>query len=212
MNWLSRFVSGSRPPLPDAVEARVTAWHQASTPDLAHPHFETRYVVVNTEATGLSLEKDKLLALSAIAIEGGVLSSRNAIYLPLDDDPAEALSQLLAFAGRSPWVVFNASFNRKLLERAFDGRFGFEPDPVWMDLQWLLPALFPEHHADLVRLGDWMEAFEIETFQRHHALGDGLAIAQLLMAALGRAHTTGAVSGRNLVEMERTRRWARRSV
>jgi len=212
MNWLSRFMSGARPGLPEGVEARVDRWQQLAPAELAHPHFETRYVVVNTEATGLNVEKDQLLAIAAIAVEGGVLSSRQAVYLPVDDDPAEALAGLLDFAGRSPWVVFNASFNRKLLERVFDARLGLEPDPVWMDLQWLLPALFPEHHTDLVRLGDWMEAFEIETFQRHHALGDGLAVAQLLMAALGRAHVTGAVTTRALIEMERSRRWARRSV
>ena len=34
-----------------------------------------------------------------------------------------------------------------------------------------------------VRLNNWIEAFGLETFQRHHALGDGLMIAQMLIAA-----------------------------
>lgn len=212
MNWLSRFVSGNRPEMPAGVEERISRWQQAPSPELGHPHFETRYVVVNTEATGLNLDKDRLLAVSAIAIEGGMLSAQRAIYLPIGEDPAEALSTLLEFAGRSPWVVFNASFNRTLLERSFEARFGLEPEVAWLDLQFLLPTLFSERLSEQVRLGDWMEAFDIETFQRHHALGDAYAIAQLLLAALGRAHATGAITPRALIDMERSQRWSRRAV
>ncbi len=212
MSWLSRFVPGSRPPLPDGAADSIARWKDAEQPDLIHPHFETRYVVVNTEATGLDLEKDRLLAVAAIAIEGGSLSPAKAIYQPLGDDPALAMAALLDFAGRSPWVVYNASFNRRLLERVFDARFDFVPDPPWLDLQWLLPTLFPEHLSEQVRLVEWMDAFGVETFQRHHALGDAYAIAQLLMASLGRAHAGGTLTPRGLIDIERSRRWSRRAV
>ncbi|MCB1909463.1 MAG: 3'-5' exonuclease [Rhodocyclaceae bacterium] len=212
MNWLSRFVSGARPELPAAAAEKIARWQQGERTDPALPHFESRYVVVNTEATGLDLEKDRLLAVAAIAIEGLSLKPANALYRPLDDDPAEALADLLDFAGHAPWVVFNASFNRKLLERVFEARCDFEPEATWMDLQWLMPGLYPELHTDQVRLADWMDAFGVETFQRHHALGDAYAIAQLLMAALGRAHATGAINARSLIEIERSRRWSRRAV
>ncbi|MCB1927266.1 MAG: 3'-5' exonuclease [Rhodocyclaceae bacterium] len=212
MNWLSRFVSGTRPELPAAAAAKIAQWQEGERGEQALPHFETRYVVVNTEATGLNLDKDRLLAVAAIAIEGRSLKPSNALYRPLDDDPAEGLADLLEFAGHAPWVVFNASFNRKLLERVFEARCDFEPDVTWMDLQWLMPALFPEFHTGQVRLVDWMESFGVETFQRHHALGDAYAIAQLLMAALGRAHDTGAINARSLIEIERSRRWNHRTV
>ena len=212
MNWLSRFVSGAHPELPAAAAEKIARWQEGERPDPALPHFETRYVVINTEATGLNLDKDRLLAVAAIAIEGRSLKPTNALYRTLEDDPAEALADLLEFAGHSPWVVFNASFNRKLLERVFEARCDFEPEATWMDLQWLLPALFPEHHTGQLRLADWMESFEVETFQRHHALGDAYAIAQLLMAVLGRAHASGAITARSLVEIERSRRWNQRAV
>ena len=84
-------------------------------------------------------------------------------------------------------MVFNASFNRSMLERAFQHHVGFTPSFVWIDLYLLLPSLFPEKLDRPARLADWMAAFGIETFQRHHALGDAWAIAQLFLAVQARA-------------------------
>ena len=207
MNWLSRLVGGNHGDLAPEVVARIKAWKDSPPADFTRPHFETRYVVVNTEATGLDLDKDRLLAVAAIAIDGGTLSPDNSVYAPLEEQPAEAMARLLEFAGQSPWVVFNAAFNRTLLEHAFDAHLGFEPEAQWIDLQWILPVLFQELESGQARLDTWMDAFGIETFQRHHALGDAYAIAQMLMASLGRGHSMGAITPRSLAEMERSRRW-----
>lgn len=205
MSWLSRLVHGGRS-VPTALAERVQRWQDVPAVDLARQHFESRYVVINTEATGLDLDRDRLLAIAAIAIDGGLLYPAKALYLPAGDALQQSLVELLEFAGRSPWVVFNAAFNRRLIERSFTECLALEPDPPWIDLQWLLPALFPEFPAGPSRLADWMERTGIETFQRHHALGDGYAVAQLLMAALGRGHAAGAVSPRGLMELERGQR------
>ena len=45
-----------------------------------------------------------------------------------------------------------------------------------------------------------MAAFEIETFQRHHALGDAWAIAQLFLAAQSRALSLAVTNPRALAE------------
>lgn len=212
MSWISRLVHGVPNDLAPQLLERLKAWQATPPADSGRAHFETRYVVVNTEATGLNLDTDRLLAVAAIAVDGGTLSSANCMYAPLGDNPAEALVSLLEFAGRSPWVVFNASFNRGLLEKNFDAVLGAELDPMWIDLQWILPVLFQELESGQARLGTWMEAFDIETFQRHHALGDAYAIAQLLMAALGRGRSLGAITPRSLAEIERSRRWNQRVV
>lgn len=189
MSWLSRLKTarGSAQPLSPQAEQTLQAWHALPEAAVDRPHFESRYVVVNTEATGLDLERDHLLAVGAIGVEGGLLHSSDAFYAPLEPAPADALAGLLGLTGKNPLVVFNASFNRKLLERAFQAQLGFTPSFVWLDLYLLLPSLFPEKHARPARLGDWMAAFGIETFQRHHALGDAWAIAQLFLAAQARA-------------------------
>jgi DNA polymerase-3 subunit epsilon len=51
-----------------------------------------------------------------------------------------------------------------------------------------------------------MKAFGIETFQRHHALGDAWVIAQLMLAAQSRALQAGTSSARSLADLERNRR------
>lgn len=212
MNWLSRLVGGNAAAdrLSPRLKAILEQWKDAPEPDLGRPHFETRYVVLNTEATGLDLDKDRLLALAALSIKAGVLSPDDATYNPIEADPAEALGSVLEFVGKSPVVVFNAGFNKTLIERAFDAHLGFTPEWHWIDLQWILPVLFSEKIAEQARLNNWIDAFGLETFHRHHALGDGLMIAQMLMAVLGRGSALGAVTARSLVDMERSRRAARR--
>ena len=54
-----------------------------------------------------------------------------------------------------------------------------------------------------------MESFGIDTFQRHHALGDAWAIAQLLLAAQAKASARGAHSPQALADIERSYRQQR---
>jgi len=212
MNWLTRLLSNRADtasldaPLRDAL----ARWQALPQPDLGKAHFETRYVVINTEATGLNLESDRLLAVGAIAIDGALLSPHDSYYARLEPDPATALTNLLTFSGAGPVVVFNAAFNRSLLERALTEHLGITPEWAWLDLQWLLPTLYDEHIDRPARLADWMKAFSIETFQRHHALGDAWAVAQLMLAAQSRALATGLNTPRSLAELERLRRQLRR--
>jgi len=83
--------------------------------------------------------------------------------------------------------VFNAELNRTLLERAFRRHLGISPEWLWLDLYWLLPALFGEVHAKPVRLSQWMDSLGLGTFQRYHALGDAWVLARLLLALQSRA-------------------------
>ena len=174
--------------------------------DVGRSHFETRYVVLNTEASGLDVERDHLLSVAAIALGSCALASEDSYYGELSPDPTTVLTNLLTFTGSGPVVVYNAGLNRALLERAFETQLGLKPDWLWLDLYWLLPALFAERFAWPTRLVDWMRTFEVETFQRHHALGDAYAIAQLMLAAEGRATRRGVNSARGLAELERSQR------
>ena len=49
MNWLSRFLPGSGPGLSPEQQASLDLAGKLPAPDLARSHYETRYVVVNTE-------------------------------------------------------------------------------------------------------------------------------------------------------------------
>lgn len=211
MSWLTRLLSNRTEtgPLDPALRDALAHWQARPPADTGLPHFETRYVVINTEASGLDVDNDRLLAVGAVAIDGGVLSPHESFYAKLEPDPATALTNLLTFSGAGPVVIYNAGFNRSMLERALDRHLDVEPDWPWIDLYWLLPALYGELIAGPARLADWMKTFGIETFQRHHALGDAWAIAQLMLAAQSRAVALGLNSPRSLAELERSRRHLR---
>lgn len=183
----------------------LDAWHQTAEASVDTLHNETRYVIVNTEASGLDLSKDRLLSVAAIAVEGGLINPRLAFCQALAPDPADALAKLLTFVGKSPIVVFNAAFNKRVLLNAYERVLDIEPEGRWLDLFWLLPGLFAERNQNAAKLSEWMATMKIETFQRHHALGDAYAIAQLFLAAQARARTLGHRTPRALIELEHTR-------
>ncbi|MFT3758506.1 PolC-type DNA polymerase III [Thauera sp.] len=207
-SWISRFLapSSTEEPLSDEGTLALQRWAEQAPADTGTAHFETRYVVVNTEASGLDVDRDRLIAVAALAVDGGLLAPRDSYYGTLAPNPASTLAELLGVAGKAPLVVFNAALNRSLLEHAFDKHLGIESDDLWIDLYFLLPALFPERIERPAKLAAWMESFGIETFQRHHALGDAWAIAQLFLAAQARAAEQGAHTPRALAEVERSQR------
>lgn len=202
MSWLSRIKAARGGPQALGAEALRTLerWQALAEPAHVQPFFETRYVVLTTEASGLDLDRDRLLAVGAIGVDGGLIHPADAYYAVLAPSPGDALAGLLGFAGRCPLVVFNATFNRSMLERGLSRHLGLAADFLWVDLYFLLPSLFPERRERPGRLAEWMAAFDIETFQRHHALGDAWAIAQLFLAAQSRALALGVASPRALAE------------
>ncbi|TVO65993.1 3'-5' exonuclease [Denitromonas ohlonensis] len=212
MTWLSRLIPGAHPPvqLAPEIRARLDAWRKLPETALTAQHTETRYVIVNTEASGLDLSKDRLLSVAAIAIEGGLIDPKLAFYQSLEPDPADALTGLLEFIGSSPIVVFNAGFNKRVILNAIERVLDVEPELHCIDLYWLLPALFAERGQSASKLTEWMNALRIETFQRHHALGDGYAIAQLFLATQARGRLLGHSTPQALIELEHARQRLKR--
>lgn len=213
MNWLTNLFSGDHPAanLSDTLRERLEQWRKLDEVSLDGTHRETRYCVVNTEATGMDLSKDRLLAVAGIGISGSLIAHNDAIELSLDS-PAEALVSMLEFIGKSPVIVFNADFNRSALMTAFETHLGFEPDLEWIDAYWLLPSLFNDKRDRPVRLADWMKSMGIETFQRHRALGDAFAIARLFLAAQSRATQRGLRTARSLDDLATSRKRLQRSI
>jgi len=213
MNWLTKMFSGDDPAanLPDALRARLELWRELDNTSLDAAHDETRYCIVNTEATGMDLSKDRLLAVAGIGVTNSLIAHHDALELSFET-PADALVALLEFVGKAPVVVFNAEFNRTALMNAFETHLGFEPDLVWIDAYWLLPSLFNDKHDRPVRLAEWMKSMGIETFQRHRALGDAYAIARLFLAAQSRASQRGHRTVRSIEDLALSRKRLQRSI
>jgi DNA polymerase-3 subunit epsilon len=125
----------------------------------------------------------------------------------LGRDPASGLVDFLGFAGKAPLVAFHADFDRILIERTAAATLRMKPDNAWLDLALLAPALFPDHGRAARTLDDWLHVFGIQNHDRHNALADALATAQLLLVVLAAAGRQGLATWAELARLQNDRRW-----
>ena len=85
MNWLAKLISGRNEAgaLDAVVRESIAQWKALPESDPNRPHFECRYTVVNTEATGLNVDQDKLLSVAAIAVNEGLIAPAESYYATL---------------------------------------------------------------------------------------------------------------------------------
>ena len=135
-NWLGRLLT-ARPgasPLTEASAHVLQRWVDLPPAATGTAHFETRYIVLNTEASGLDIDKDRLHAVAGVAVDGSVLNPHDSYYGALAPAPDATLAELLLFSGKHPLVVFNAAFNRSVIERALEEHLGVTVASLWIDL------------------------------------------------------------------------------
>lgn len=166
---------------------------------------DTRWVVVDCETSGLDVGVDRLLSIGAVALRGGRIDLAESYHVVLrqqaasdaanivihgiggasqraGEDPASALQGFAAFAGEDPLAAFHAPFDRAMLERDMKRVLGKRWRRRWLDLAQLMPVL--DRGRECRSLDDWLGAHAIVNAQRHDALGDAYATAQLLQVAL----------------------------
>lgn len=214
MSLLSRLF-GSRPALSPAHAQRLARWRALSGPDL-HASIETsRCVVVDVETSGLNPARDRLIAIGAVAVDGGQISLTDTFEVILQQatpsshanillhgiggtaqsagvEPAQALLEFLDFVGASPLIAFHVYFDETVIRKAVRQVLGVDFNRPWLDLAYLAPALHPELAERLRTLDDWAMQFEIGNFARHSALADAYATAQLLLVLLKGSDQFGA--------------------
>lgn len=233
MSWLEHLRTLFRPqaaPVLSPQQSRQLAqWQALPACDWQQDSRRCRYLIVDVEASGLNLKQDRLISIGAVALEHNVISARDAFEVVLRQDtvssrenilihgisgaeqregqePADALLQFLAYSQHTPLVAYHAFFDQAMIARAMQQQLGLRYAPRWLDLAWLLPALFPEIYGGIVGLDKWLDAFGIQNFQRHNAISDCLATAQLLQLTLQRAAERGIHSPQGLAATERMQR------
>jgi DNA polymerase-3 subunit epsilon len=229
MNWLRKLLHIG-PQLDPEAARRLDAWGQLPGLDLKAGFDATRYVVVDVETTGLDLNRDRLIAIGACAVEGGqvVLADSFEIVLRQDrisskdnilihgitgetqregEEPVQALLDFLDFLGKSPLVAFHVTFDQTMIRRALKEYLGLDFKHPWLDLAYVMPGLMPEYARRYRALDDWSGHFRIGNFARHSALADALATAQLLLCALPMAKTKRSDSYGSLQDLEKAQRW-----
>lgn len=240
MRW--PFLGARRAPLLSAEQGEaLAAWQRLPAADLKLAHEHSRYVVVDVETSGLDMKRDRLIAIGAVALVDGRIDPADSFAVVLRQDevsstanilihgigagaqsegmePATALLAFLAYLGKSPLVAYHAFFDQAMIDKALRAYLGSELRQTWIDLAWILPALFAgrdapghsEYHAP-VALDDWLRLFAIDNIMRHNAVADAYATAQLLLMAIAAGRQSGANSPAALVRIEKARRWMQQS-
>jgi DNA polymerase III subunit epsilon len=234
MNWLAALLRRGKPALGEQQRAALRSYRLLERPNLDAPAATQRAVVVDVEASGLDPRRDRLLSIGAIGVLGGLARYAETFEVVLRQarpsethnilvhgiggsaqlagrEAAEGLLDFLAFAGKAPLVAFHADFDRILVERAIAPALGIKPGNLWLDLALLAPALFPDQPSGARTLDDWLRRFGIGNDDRHNALADALATAQLLLVALAQAGKQGLTTWAQLAGLQEGQRWISRA-
>jgi DNA polymerase-3 subunit epsilon len=186
--------------------------------------------VVDVETSGLNAVSDALISVGALAIVDGAVDLADSFERVLRQDtpsadenievhgiggteqtegepPGEVLAAFLDFIGKDSLVAFHAPFDAEVLKRAIDRHLGLSFRRPWLDLADIAPLAWPNYASRLTALDDWLEAFAIPVPQRHRAIADCLATAELMLLVLGAAPGLGANSRGELMALSRQRRW-----
>lgn len=221
---------GSRHPLPPAQAQRLAYWRSLPSPDLRAPIETSRCVVVDVETSGLNPARDRLIAIGAVAVDGGQISLADTFEVILQQSapsshanilvhgiggtaqaagiaPAQALLDFLDFVGAAPLIAFHVYFDETAIRKAMRQVLDIDFKRPWLDLAYLAPALHPELAERLRTLDDWAAQFDIGNFARHSALADAYATAQLLLVLLKESDQSGAApSFADLVKQDNAQR------
>lgn len=219
-----------KPRLTEQQVARLAAWSALPAPD-GQGHFDhSRCVVVDVETTGLNLVTDSLISIGAVALEGRRIVLGDSFSVVLQQrqisrkenilvhgisgtvqrqgiDPVEALLAFLEYVGKSPLVAFHVQFDETMIRRALRQYLGLNFKHAWLDLAYVMPALYPTLAYRYRVLDDWIGYFNIRVEARHNALADALATAQLLQIAQTKSRTKDVADFAGLRDMERNQRW-----
>lgn len=190
-----------------------------------------RWIVVDTETSGLDPERDRLLAIGAVAVDDDGIRLDDSFEIVLQGGPSgipanivvhgighaaqaagmPARGALAAFRGwcaGAPRVGFHADFDRAVLRVAFAGAELPADDGQWLDLEPLAAVLLPDaQRRGGSSLDDWLAVFGIECTNRHSAASDALATAELLLRLRAIAARQGARGFEALVRAAHHQKW-----
>ena len=225
-----------KPRLSPQQAERLASWRALPEVERTAALDRTRFVVVDVETTGLNLMTDTLISIGAVAVMNGQIALGDSFSVVLQQRessrkenilihgisgsaqregvlPADALLAFLEFLGKSSLVAFHVAFDETMIRRAMRQYLGVSFKHPWLDLAYVLPALWPELTRSRRSLDDWASHFGIRIDDRHNAVADALATAELLLVAIAQArlaHATKNYDG--LRKLERAFHYSRASV
>jgi DNA polymerase-3 subunit epsilon len=225
-----------KPQLNPQQAERLASWRELPEIERTAAFDHTRFVVVDVETTGLNLLTDTLISIGAVAVVNGRIALDDSFSVVLQQressrkenilihgisgseqregvPPADALLAFLEYLGKSPLVAFHVAFDETMIRRAMRQYLGVSFKRPWLDLAYVLPALYPDLMRGHRALDDWASHFDIRIDDRHNAVADALATAELLLVAIAQAqlvHETRNYDG--LRKLERAFHYSRANV
>jgi len=173
---------------------------------------EMRFVVLDTETTGFSFYKDRILCIGALYIENNVIAVRNTFEVYVNQniynketakihgilknskkkllEEKEALLQFLDYLGDSVIIAHHAIFDIQMLNHALKRQGLPELKNEYIDTSHVYKKTLLKSNLLLKKeqysLDELAEKFSISKEDRHTALGDAYitAIAFLKIVAL----------------------------
>jgi DNA polymerase-3 subunit epsilon len=191
-----------------------------------------RWIVVDTETSGLDTAKDALLAIGGVAVDehgvrpgdsfeivvhnSGAADRANIVLHGIGREaqlagvPRDvAIEAFAAWAQHAPRFAFHADFDRAFVERASRETGVRLPDAPWIDIAPLAAALADATGRKDRRttLDEWLDAFGIPCATRHNAASDAFATAELLVRLRADAERQGVTTAEGLARLARQARW-----
>jgi DNA polymerase-3 subunit epsilon len=175
------------------------------------------------EATGLNFERDRIISLGVVPIEGGRIDVGRAVYELVDPGDVALTGETVTIHGLRPIDVQGASSAdaaRETLRRALAGRFlitwyatveasflaklfGTRPTR-WLrrsiDVRRLVVGLLGAEAARLT-LEQAAARFDVPVASPHHALDDALVTAQLFLMTASKLGSVGVRTPRDLMRV-----------
>ena len=191
----------------------------------------SRWVVVDTETTGLDPSRDALLAIGGVAVDASGIRLGDSFELVVRHTDAtdahniaihgigrdtlgagvplpDALAAFSAWVDGAPLCAFHADFDRRVLDRAASRAGVARIGTRWLDLAPLAQALRPDVPRNGTgTLDEWLDAYGLDCACRHNAACDAWASAELLLVLRTAAAKQGAGSFEALVALGRHGRW-----
>lgn len=222
MSWLKNLFRFEKviPPLPD------TAYWQAYQQSFEQAYLKKtplryiRFVVLDTETTGLDIKKDKILSIGAVAVknqkihiedrfeyyvkqiyEGGKAGIKIHGILPKHNvdaqSPEKILIDLLAYLKNSVIVGHHIGFDFAVLNRAFQQHLGGQLRNKILDTALLAKRVqSPFYNTNIDNnqphsLDALCLQYDVPVYNRHTAGGDAIITALLFLKLMGKLEKRG---------------------
>ncbi len=165
-----------------------------------------RWVVLDVETSGLVAQRDRLIAIAAVAVhldqgfprvalgdsfevvlrqpefapdKANILLHGIGVGAQREGvEPRVALEAFERWLDDAPLIAFHAAFGEAMIGSAMEAALGRRLANAWVDLQPVAATVHPMVEARL--LDEWLDHFGIECAVRHQPAADALATAELL--------------------------------